>query len=154
MRLSKTHKSLILILVIVVAVLGYVIYSDKKQDKSDEEIKYYLTLKGDKQIEMYEGDKYVEPGYVAKDSNNNNLYKDVVVSGNLDSNKEGTYIISYKLKDKELTRTIKVLRDPLKDITFELNENKVINIVVNEKFDDPLFKCISNVDNTDLNLSS
>lgn len=97
-------------------------YEDKESPK--------IELKGSSNITLYLGDKYKEPGYEVTDNCDKNLTSKVTVSGNVNSDKIGTYKITYQVTDSSnnqstLTRTVVVTNIPQ-------NENGIIYLT----FDD------------------
>lgn len=132
----------------IIIVLGIILYLKFYQEQ------IYFTLNGEKEISIYEGETYKEPGFNAKDKNGNNINDRVIIESDLNNDIVGKYIIKYSIKTKlktiMLERTINVLKDPLKNIEFVLKGNKVINIELNEEFFDPLYTCIDNETNRDL----
>mgnify|MGYP004661632219 FL=1 len=109
-----------------------------------------LTLYGENEIKLYEGDLYLEPGYIARDNNDRNLNKYVTINSNLNIYKSGNYEINYSINNKEMTRHVAVLENPLKNIDFTLLGSSVVNILLNEEYTDPLFTCIDKQNNIDL----
>lgn len=72
-----------------------------------------LLLSDDTIIYLGVGNRYEEPGYVAVDNCDDNITKDVKISGEVNTNKVGTYVLTYSVSDKFgnetiLKRTIKV----------------------------------------------
>ncbi len=72
-----------------------------------------IKLKGSSVVYLKVGEKYSESGYTATDNCLGDVTNRVKISGNVDSNKEGKYIIKYTvvddLKNKtEVTRTVYV----------------------------------------------
>jgi len=73
-----------------------------------------ITLNGSKHIELNLGDEYKEPGFSAYDKEDGNITKDVKVTGEVDTNKEGTYTLTYSVTDSDgnkasKTREIRVI---------------------------------------------
>lgn len=66
---------------------------------NDEE-KPTLILNGEGIMYLSIGSNYVEPGYVAIDNCDGNITEQVNVTTNLDTNKKGTYEITYSIKDE------------------------------------------------------
>lgn len=66
---------------------------------NDEE-KPTLILNGEGTMYLSIGSNYVEPGYVAIDNCDGNITEQVNVTTNLDTNKKGTYEITYSIKDE------------------------------------------------------
>lgn len=72
-----------------------------------------ITLNGDSEINVVLNGNYWEQGYKAVDNYDGDLTNKVVVKSNLDTSKEGTYEITYEVKDssgnsKSITRKINV----------------------------------------------
>ncbi len=59
-----------------------------------------LILNGESTIYISIGSNYIEPGYVAIDNCDGNITEQVNVTTNLDTNKKGTYEITYSIKDE------------------------------------------------------
>ena len=62
-----------------------------------------ITLKGEEKIEVFLNDKYVEPGYEAKDNYDQNVK--VTVENDLDTSKIGDYYLIYKAEDSSGNKT-------------------------------------------------
>lgn len=58
-----------------------------------------LTLKGDSVIKLKLNQKYIEPGYSAKDNVDGDLTNKVTISGSVNSYVIGVYILKYTVKD-------------------------------------------------------
>lgn len=69
----------------------------------------YLTLTGEENITIYEGTDYIEPGYNAYNSKNENLTNNVEIISDLDNNKIGSYEIIYKIANITKIRKINVI---------------------------------------------
>lgn len=74
-----------------------------------------LILNGDKTIYLGVGSKYKEPGYAAVDNCDGTITDKVEVSNTVDTSKEGTYTLTYSVKDnfgniQTEKRTIKVFK--------------------------------------------
>ena len=108
-------------------------------DSEIEEINF--KLKGDSKITIYLGEKYIEPGYVAYDENNNDISSLVSVSGEVDESVVGVYKITYTIKYKNqtsriLTRQVHVLAVENKEVNFKLNGDDTIYLPVNGKYNE------------------
>lgn len=73
-----------------------------KEDK-DEPV---LTLKGSKTIYIYKDNKYSELGYSAMDNCDGDITKNVIITNNVNTNKVGSYEVSYKVSDSSGNTTI------------------------------------------------
>lgn len=58
-----------------------------------------INLKGASNIILYVGDKYTEPGYTVTDNYDSSLESKVNISGELDTNKVGSYKLVYTVTD-------------------------------------------------------
>jgi hypothetical protein len=82
-----------------------------------------LTLSGATSIDLALGQLFVDPGYTASDNTDGNIDASVVVSGSIDINTEGAYILSYDVSDAAgngaatQTRTINVVAPSI--VSFE-----------------------------------
>lgn len=76
-----------------------------------------ITLKGEKEITINRGDKFKDPGIASVSDNTDGKIdvKNVKISSNVNTNKNGTYEIKYSVKDSfdnksEVIRTVKVVQ--------------------------------------------
>lgn len=73
-----------------------------------------ITLNGANPISVNQGDTYTDPGATASDNFDGDLTSSIVVSGTVDTNNPGTYIVTYSVTDtagntSTATRTVIVL---------------------------------------------
>ncbi|MBQ9019204.1 MAG: polysaccharide deacetylase family protein [Bacilli bacterium] len=80
-------------------IIKKIIYKDIEAPK--------ITLEGSEETYISLGVKFNDPGYKAEDNCDGDLTKEVKVEGGVDSNKLGTYQITYSIKDKEGNETKK-----------------------------------------------
>lgn len=64
-----------------------------------------ISLKGGNAYSLYIGESYQEPGYIATDNCDGDITDKVVITSNLDTNKKGTYEITYTVTDNSLKST-------------------------------------------------
>lgn len=72
-----------------------------------------IVLNGDSTVYLGLGNKYNEQGYAALDNCDGDITGNIQVNGNVDTNKEGSYTITYSVKDSynnqaSVKRTIRV----------------------------------------------
>lgn len=60
-----------------------------------------LTLNGSEEEHVYLYDDYEEKGAKANDEKEKDLTDKIIISGNVDTSKEGTYIVTYKVVDHD-----------------------------------------------------
>lgn len=142
-------KFIIIFLVFaIIIVSGIIIYIKINTEN------IFFALYGNEEITIYEGDIYKEPGFIANDENGNSIKERVVIESNLNNQIVGNYTITYQIKTKLKTLTLKriinVINDPLKNVNFTLNGSQIINLALNEEYIDPLYICIDQNTNRDL----
>lgn len=64
-----------------------------------------LELKGEKEIEVLQNEKYKEPGVIANDNYDGDITKNAKVKGKVDTSKIGTYTLTYKAADSSNNET-------------------------------------------------
>ena len=60
-----------------------------------------ITLVGDRVIDLAPGSDFVDPGFSATSINGDDITANVVVTGALDTNTEGNYLLTYHLSDED-----------------------------------------------------
>ena len=76
-----------------------------------------ITLNGDAVIEIYMGSTFVDPGATAYDEEDGEITNSIQVSGSVDTNTHGTYVLAYNVTDSDgnsaavVVRTINVVDD-------------------------------------------
>lgn len=145
-------KKVVPLTFIIISLFSFYIFSIAK-NKNESEIKLIqakekeiiikddiapiITLK-DGDINLYTGEKYIEPGFTAIDNVDGDITKQVIIKSNLNTSIPGTYKISYLVKDssnnmsKEVIRKITVLknRSVKKYQTTKTNDNNINNYIV------------------------
>ena len=111
-----------------------------------KKISYYIDLSGNREITIYEGDAYIEPGYMARDSKGNDLTDKVVVNNMIDISTIGTYEIIYTLNNTEVKRIINVLEKPTGATIMYLKGSTTIYLKVGDTYKEPGYKVIDSVD--------
>ena len=97
-----------------------------------EAAKPTITLLGNATVSIDKGCVFTEPGYTATDNLNTDITASVIVSGNVDVNTTGQYIITYTVKDalqneSVVTRTVNVSAT---NCTLGLPENTIKGFVL------------------------
>lgn len=114
--------------------ITYTIMNEKK-DKSNtierniivkDNIAPTIELKGELEQKIYQDSKYEEAGYVATDNCDGDITSKVVVTGEVDTTKVGTYEITYTVEDSyqnkaEAKRTVIVQAKPVAKSSSKLN---------------------------------
>lgn len=85
----------LVVLLILLGIPAVYLYYNLNQKNTDPT----LILKGDTPYEMLVGEEYMEPGFDASDKQDGNITDRVSVDSNLNVEKPGTYLITYKVKD-------------------------------------------------------
>lgn len=177
-RESKIYNVIIAILVILIIIAGIVLFLKrrpiKKQVEKPQENAYYINLIGEREMNLYVGENYDEPGYEAVDQDNKIVTDLVVVINNVNKNKVGTYDVIYEintdLASARETRTVNVIEKPKNNqgtttkknnqtktttttkkastIEFKLLGNTTMQLAINAPFNDPGF--VATDGNTDI----
>ena len=117
-------KLIFCIILLVVIIFGIIkVFNGVTKEVSSlpqEKITSTITLDGEGTIYLYKNEKYVEPGFSAKDSKNNDLTNNVKVENNVDITKSGEYEIQYSLSDN----TVKTRKVIVKEASLLLNGEK------------------------------
>ena len=111
-----------------------------------KKISYYIDLSGNREITIYKGDIYIEPGYTARDSKGNDLTDKVVVNNMIDTSQEGEYQVIYILGDIKQERIVKVIKRPLGATVMYLKGSTTVYLKVGDAYEEPGYKVIDSVD--------
>ena len=112
--------ALICILILIVACIIFFVNkkdSPKKEEKQIDTKAPDLKLNGEAEITLYVGDIYQELEATASDNIDGDITDKIVISGEVDTNKVGEYVITYKAIDSSnnatsIERKIKVIERP------------------------------------------
>jgi hypothetical protein len=100
-----------------------------------------ITLNGDEDITVEAKGSFVDPGATASDTHEGNISSAIIVTGNVDTDTLGSYIIRYNVSDSsgnaatEITRTVTVA-DTTPPV-FSLIGSPTVSIEINTSFVDP-----------------
>ena len=126
----------IIALIIIIAIYMYIGYKKDQQTMNT----YNIVLKGNTNMTIYEGGTYIEPGYYAYNYENIDHPELVKVSGTVNTKEIGTYELKYYIennyKKDEVIRTVNVIAEPIKHITFELIGEPKVNVDINSEYTD------------------
>ena len=71
-----------------------------------------LTLVGNSVITHSQGIPFIEPGVEAHDARDGNITDQIVVTGSVDMNSTGTYLLTYTVQDGAGNRATTTARSP------------------------------------------
>lgn len=139
-----------IVLGVIILLLIIILLLNNKESK----VSYTLELVGDTEINIALKDQYIELGYMAYDSNDNNVSSYVSVDGAVNSLAEGTYTITYSLViDNEevasATRVVNVVSTS-SVLTLLLKGDKNITVSKKNIFVEPGYSAADSVEG-DLN---
>lgn len=145
------NKYKTIIIVIGIAIIGLIIFLISMNIINyNQNVENYLTLKGDQTITIYRGNAFVDPGYSAYNSKKTDLSSFVEIETNVNTEKIGTYTITYKLYDIEVTRTIEVIANPNEKTEIVLNttgndeeDDTNVYLWLGEEYVEPGYKVIN-----------
>ena len=83
-----------------------------EQDETKQEIQNNVSVNieliGNEEIVLNQGEKYIEPGIKAKDSNGNDVSNKVYIESNVDTSKKGEYMVIYSIGKATVIRNVTV----------------------------------------------
>ncbi len=141
--------------IILFSIILYIIASINDNNYSppisnNTNLNYYIKLSGDEEITLYQGEKYVEPGYRGHDSKGTDLTSSVIVNNNIDYNKIGSYTITYSLNDITVTRKVNIITKPIGATYIHLYGESVMYINAGDKYVEPGYEVIDSIDGSAL----
>lgn len=99
---------------------GFIKVLIEENDGSESDLAPIIEINGDELIELEVGEKYNDPGAIAKDHKGNDLTDSISITGEVDTNKAGQYTITYLVEDSagntsKVNRTVLVKKsqDPI-----------------------------------------
>jgi len=106
----------------------------KQKRKIDiiDDVKPEINLNGGNNIIIALNTDYIEKGAIANDGKDGDLTNKIIIEGNVDTKTEGTYYISYKVKDNSMNEAIKkriVIVKNEQDIKTPPEDNEDIGII-------------------------
>lgn len=115
-----------------------------------------FALNGYEEMKIEEGKTYTEPGYMAIDSVDGNITNKVNVSGNVNTNRVGTYTITYTVTNtsgvtKTLTRKVIVQAKKTGTITFTLLGDNPMLIENGATYTEPGYRVFDTIDGNIIN---
>lgn len=125
--------------------------------EADDIIPPVVSLQGSSTITIIQGESFTDPGATATDETDGDLTASITVSGTVDVDTVGSYIITYTVSDaagNEASATRTVIVEPLPDTTapvITLQGSSTIFLQLGETFTDP---SASATDETDGNLTA
>ena len=122
-------KMIVLMICMLIFSLIFFLNKSKENYGDIKDNKYYITLKGDDVVVIYDDEKYVERGFIAKDINGNNVSYMVNIDSNIIDNEIGIYEIKYYINEESVVR---------RKVYIVGNKNKDNNII--EKYDSKTLK--------------
>ena len=108
-----------------------------------------ITLNGEADVKISTGEEYVEAGFVATDDCDGDISDKVVISGAVDTSKNGSYVIAYQVKDSYgneciINRNITVQDITPPSITLKGDKNQYIKL--GSTYSEPGFSALDTVD--------
>lgn len=107
--------------------------------------KYTLTIVGEGKITINFGSDYIEPGYSAYDKKGNEVTKNVKITSNIDTTKEGNYEILYSIGNISKVRYV-VVKKTNDQTIIRLTNGKTMYLEIGEKYNEPGYQVYDNID--------
>lgn len=119
-----------------------------------------IVLKGEKEMTVYLGNTFDDPGVVAYDFEDNNITSRIQTIGSVDDERVGTYVITYSVIDSFghkvwCDRTVNVEFDPNRDYiypTITLNGPSEVQLLMGEDYVEAFVTANDNIDGDISNL--
>ena len=138
----------VLVLLIVLTILNS-FFTNTSNNQEEKLIK--ITLFGNNLITINQGEEYVEPGFYAINESGEIKTNLVKVSGQVNSNKPGTYQLVYEVDNIKVVRTIQVIKKEETEtskLNFSLIGNSLMIINQGQDYKEPGY--IASIDNRDI----
>ena len=133
-------------IIFIIGIILIIIGNKSNKEVSVNNLQYYISLKGDSEITIYQDSEYIEPGYVASDSLGNDLTSMVTVDSSLDVSKTGKYTIMYILNDTKVSRIINVVEKEIGKSYIYLLGDLTMYIELNSQYIEPGYEVVDTVD--------
>lgn len=138
MKKIKLKKSIVIILIVLIVLIGAFFGIDYAIKEINGEEKYLkLELVGEKEVTIKYKDEYKDEGANAS-YKKEDLTSNIKVDNNLDINHIGTYKYTYKIKykkqEKEISRIVNVVDDEKPEI--KLNGSQNISMIVSNTYNE------------------
>ena len=105
-----------------------------------------LELIGSKEITIYEGSTYTEPGFNAYNMKKKLVNEKVTTSGEVNTSQIGSYTITYKYGLSTKKRIINVVEKPQIATIIHLTGDKMITINVGSNYEEPGYSAVDAID--------
>lgn len=115
--MNNMLKRIIIFLIILILIVSIFVLINFFGEKNE------IILNGEDIITIYLNEEYIEPGFIGYDKDGNDITNEIIVTNNINNNIEGEYEVVYTLSKTVKKRKVKVINDPLNDITFTSNIN-------------------------------
>lgn len=135
-------SNIIAIIIIIIILLGVLFGIYKLKNRNS----YKITLLESDEITIYKNSEYIEPGYIAIDKNNKDVTSEVKVSGIVNTNEVGEYLIKYEIKKEKKIRKVKVIEQGESIPTIHLFGEMNMMIKVGEKYNDPGYTAVDTIE--------
>ena len=133
---KKANKYSVIIIIGIILVLFLLIILLL----SNEKITHTIILNGENIITLYQGTDYIEPGYEAYNSKEENLTSQVHIESNLNTDIIGQYEIKYTIGEVTETRIVNVI-EKSKEYTYiylnQVNNNVNVYLKLGEQYTEP-----------------
>lgn len=148
-RFINNHKVILVVglVVFIILVFGIILFFNGNRFN----VTNYLTLNGEDNITIYKGSDYIEPGYIAYNSKNDDLSSEVKIVSTLNNDKVGEYEITYSIYDIVKKRKVTVVEKPKEYVYIYLTpvENSVdIYLKKGEEYVEPGYQVFSSAGKT------
>ena len=150
-RKGKSNVFIIIIIIAIIVILTIIILRSKKSNIS-------FDLIGAETITVEYGTSFVDPGIIAMDGDGEDISKEVIKEGIVNTNQVGVYSITYSLNyngnDLTLNRTIIVKDIKVTDLDIVLNGDNEIYLLKGNLYNEEGAYVVNKSDNTEFTKAS
>ncbi len=145
--LKKILFPLIIGIVFIIGII-LIIIGNRTENSivTNDKNNYTISLLGNKEMTIYEGNEYLEPGYTAMDNKGKNLTREVFVDNQVNSYRIGTYKVKYILKKISIERIVNVVEKPVGATYIHLIGDLTMYLNAGSEYKEPGYEVIDTVD--------
>jgi len=139
-------KKKLLFIIIITIIIILLITGMYLLNYKDLKTEYFLELIGDYDVIISKNTNYQEPGYNAYDNHGNYYNEEVIITGEVNSNIAGEYLLKYQFKELIKERKVTVVSQNNSLTFLILNGDKTIYLQKGEQYHEPGYNVIDSID--------
>ena len=143
---EKNEHNYIKYIIIGVAIIVVIFFIFILKILVTKKTTYSISLKGNKEITIYVGTEFTEPGYVAYDNYGNDNTEKLRVINTIDTNKVGTYEMAYIIGNTIAKRKINVIQEKDSKTVIHLKGSSIQYYEIGTEYKEPGYIAIDTID--------